>query len=113
MVVQLGEFIHQHKHTWRHFRRFPAKDFTQPLADLVTNRTAMDVVEHHRCTAAVRRGPSRWFGLDLIWPKSGKSKFASGNARTGEKSVKHHAAGCAVAFEIRLSLDARFDAFRR
>jgi hypothetical protein len=88
MVVQLGELIHQHKQTWRHFRRFPAKDFTQPLADLVTNRTAMDVVEHHRCTAAVRPGPSRWFGLDLIWPKSGKSKFASGNARTGEKSVK-------------------------
>ena len=62
MVVQLGQLIEQHKKTWRRFRRFAAKDFTQPLADLVTNRTAMDVVEHHGCTAAVRPSPSRKFG---------------------------------------------------
>jgi hypothetical protein len=58
-MVQLGQLINQLKQTWRHFRRFSAKDFPQPLTDLVANRTAMDVVEHHHSfRAAVRPSPS-------------------------------------------------------
>lgn len=104
-MVQSGEFINKPKQAWRDFRRFPAKDFTQPLADLVANRTAMNVVEHHSYSAAARHNASHWFGLDLIWLKSEKSKFASSNLGTGEELVKSQAAGRAVALETKPSID--------
>ena len=62
-MIQLGECINQHKQPWRDFRCFPAQDFTQPLADLVANRTAMDVVEHRSVALPLGKAPLIGSGL--------------------------------------------------
>jgi hypothetical protein len=53
----LGQPIDQHKQAWRYFRRFPTQDIAQPFADLVANRTAMDMIENWNCCGAVRHDP--------------------------------------------------------
>ena len=62
-MIQLGERIDQHEQPWRDFRCFPTKDLTQPVADLVANRTAMDVVKHRPAALPLGKGPFIGSGL--------------------------------------------------